>query len=214
VVTLFTTRFNVKKNSAFCPLSVFMCFIWIWEHTAMISLCSVNWPVFVTEKKCVYCAVRAASLCVSHVNTGLWNKGRAQCRRRWHPKTIIVYNISKLNRYLVISRNKRDSIPRHWLTASRNVTLTWLGLQCVIYFENGSIDVRREFGREFVFVFLHNCFFWTLSYKYLRSYAQFAAVELPTKTHVNHQIPSILLKIHARGPCTLAEYNSLRNETK
>ena len=42
--------------------SVFMCFVWIWEQTAIISLYSINWLVCITERKCVYCAVRIGSL--------------------------------------------------------------------------------------------------------------------------------------------------------
>jgi len=37
------------SNSTFCPHSVFMCFVWIWEQTAIISLYSINWLVFITE---------------------------------------------------------------------------------------------------------------------------------------------------------------------
>ena len=36
-----------------------MCFVWIWEQTAIISLCSIDWLVFITETECVYCAVRS-----------------------------------------------------------------------------------------------------------------------------------------------------------
>jgi hypothetical protein len=36
-----------------------MCCVWIWEQTAIISLYSINWLVFITETECVYCAVRA-----------------------------------------------------------------------------------------------------------------------------------------------------------
>jgi hypothetical protein len=50
-------------NSAFCPHSVFMCFVWISEQTAIISLYSINWLVFITETECVYCAVRTESIC-------------------------------------------------------------------------------------------------------------------------------------------------------
>jgi predicted GNAT family N-acyltransferase len=39
-----------------------MCFVWISEQTAIISLYSINWLVFVTETECVYCAVRTESL--------------------------------------------------------------------------------------------------------------------------------------------------------
>ena len=41
-------QFNIN-NSTFCPHSVFMCFVWIWEQTAIISLYSINWLVFITE---------------------------------------------------------------------------------------------------------------------------------------------------------------------
>ena len=50
------------SNSTFCPHSVFMCFVWIWEQTAIISLYNINWLVFVTETECVYCAVRTGYL--------------------------------------------------------------------------------------------------------------------------------------------------------
>jgi hypothetical protein len=57
------------NNSTFCPHSVFMCFVWIWEQTAIISLHNINWLVFITETESVYCAVRwykpAISLSVS-----------------------------------------------------------------------------------------------------------------------------------------------------
>ena len=49
-------------NATFCPHSVFMCFVWISEQTAIISLYNINLLVFVTETECVYCAVRTGSL--------------------------------------------------------------------------------------------------------------------------------------------------------
>jgi len=49
-------------NSTFRPHSVFMCFVWIWEQAAIISLYSVNWLVSITVTECVYCAVRTGSL--------------------------------------------------------------------------------------------------------------------------------------------------------
>jgi hypothetical protein len=49
-------------NSTFCPHSVFMCFVWISEKTAIISLYSINWLVFIIENECVYCAVQMESL--------------------------------------------------------------------------------------------------------------------------------------------------------
>jgi hypothetical protein len=38
--------------------TVYLCFVWIWEQTAIISLYSIDWLVFITETECVYCAVR------------------------------------------------------------------------------------------------------------------------------------------------------------
>jgi len=39
-----------------------MCFVWIWEQTAIISLYNIKWLVFITETESVYCAVRTGSL--------------------------------------------------------------------------------------------------------------------------------------------------------
>ena len=39
-----------------------MCFVWIWEQTAVISLYNINWLVCITERECVYCAVRTGSV--------------------------------------------------------------------------------------------------------------------------------------------------------
>jgi len=61
IVTTRTTSFsNIQKfcmlkftNSTFCPHSPFMCFVWLWEQTAIISLYSINWLAFVMEAPCV-----------------------------------------------------------------------------------------------------------------------------------------------------------------
>jgi len=45
-----------------------MCFVWILEQTAIISLYSINWLVCITERESVYCAVRSECLCVIQVN--------------------------------------------------------------------------------------------------------------------------------------------------
>ena len=41
-----------------------MCFVWISEQTAIISLYSVDWLVFINETESVYCAVRTVHLTV------------------------------------------------------------------------------------------------------------------------------------------------------
>ena len=59
--TICTTTLT-HNNSSFSPHSVFMCFVWISEQTAIISLYSINWLVCITEMECVYCAVRTGYL--------------------------------------------------------------------------------------------------------------------------------------------------------
>jgi len=60
------------NNSTFCPHNVFMCFVWILEQTAIISLYSINWLVCITETECVYCAVRTGSLNIVQVVCFVW----------------------------------------------------------------------------------------------------------------------------------------------
>jgi hypothetical protein len=57
VVTIRTASLTFN-NSTFYPHSVFMCFVWMSEQTAIISLYNINWLVFVTETGRVYCEVR------------------------------------------------------------------------------------------------------------------------------------------------------------
>jgi hypothetical protein len=60
------------SNSTFCPLSVFMCFVWISVQTAIISLCSNNWLVCITETESIYCAVRTGFLYIIQVMCFVW----------------------------------------------------------------------------------------------------------------------------------------------
>jgi hypothetical protein len=48
VVTICTASLTFN-NSTFCPHTVFMCFVWIWEQTAIISLYSIHWLILITE---------------------------------------------------------------------------------------------------------------------------------------------------------------------
>ena len=66
-VSLFYITLN---NSTSCPHTVFMCFVWISEQTAIISLYNINWLVFVTQTQCVYCAVRTG--CLSTIQVNAW----------------------------------------------------------------------------------------------------------------------------------------------
>jgi hypothetical protein len=49
-----------------------MNFVWISEQTAITSLYSINWLVFITETECAYCAVRTEYLNIIQANISLW----------------------------------------------------------------------------------------------------------------------------------------------
>ena len=67
VATIRTARLTFT-NSPFCPHNVFMCFVWMWAQTAIISLHNVSWLVCITETECVYCVVRTGSVYIIQVN--------------------------------------------------------------------------------------------------------------------------------------------------
>jgi len=69
MVTICTTYVN---NPPLWPHSVFICFVWIWEQTAIISLYSINWLVCIAETESVYCAVRTGSLYTIQVMCFVW----------------------------------------------------------------------------------------------------------------------------------------------
>ena len=57
LVTIYTANLTFN-NSTFWPHIVFMLFVWISEQTAIISLYSIKWLIFVTATESVYCEVR------------------------------------------------------------------------------------------------------------------------------------------------------------
>jgi hypothetical protein len=60
------------------------CFVWIPEQTAIISLYSINWLVFITETECVYCAVRTLYIKqICFVFKGLKSLSASQRPSRW-----------------------------------------------------------------------------------------------------------------------------------
>ena len=47
---------------------MYLCFVWISEQTAIISLYNINWLVFITKTECVYSAVGTGYLYIIHAN--------------------------------------------------------------------------------------------------------------------------------------------------
>ena len=81
------------SNSTFCPHNVFVCFVWIWEQTAIISLYRIDWLFFITETECVYCAVRTGYL----YNSASCPHSVFMCLCGFQQKAIIsLYNINRL----------------------------------------------------------------------------------------------------------------------
>jgi len=59
--SFYTSLGLTLEISTFCQRSVFMYFVFC-ERIAISSLYSINWLVSITQRECVYCAVRAKSL--------------------------------------------------------------------------------------------------------------------------------------------------------
>ena len=53
-------QFNIQQLYALPTM--YLCFVFIWEQTATCATYSINWLVFITEMKSVYCAVWTGSL--------------------------------------------------------------------------------------------------------------------------------------------------------
>ena len=65
MVTICTTSLAFN-NSTFCAHTTLLCFVWVSEQTAIISLTG-----FVIEAECVYYGKRTGSLNIIQVNLGL-----------------------------------------------------------------------------------------------------------------------------------------------
>ena len=65
MVTICTASLTFN-NSTFCPHSVFMCFVWISEQTAIISLYNINWLVFYNRDSSLFTARYGLDLYNSH----------------------------------------------------------------------------------------------------------------------------------------------------
>ena len=70
-----------------------MCFVWIWEQTAIISLYNINWLVFITETESVYCAVRTGYLNTTDVNFN--SRGLIHSRTNRIQQAILIHNNSQ-----------------------------------------------------------------------------------------------------------------------
>jgi hypothetical protein len=143
VVTICTTSLTFS-NSTFFPQSVFTCFVWIWQQTAVISLYSINWLVFKTEMKSVYSAVRTGSLYIIRVNISLKMVKHVQFRLR------VVSVATRLHSGNICYRSYYRPLPSRLLSNSWRLKHSelslcytgWLKSPCAIL--RSAVRVRME----------------------------------------------------------------------
>ena len=76
-VTICTASLTFN-NSTFCPHTVFMCFVWISEQTAIISLYNINWLVLDILYKIQKKALPEDNVCLSVCNPVSASKPHAE----------------------------------------------------------------------------------------------------------------------------------------
>jgi len=108
VVTLYTIKFNIKQSYVLPTQCVYV-FVWISEQTAIISLCSNNWLVVVTDRECVYCAVRTGS--------------SYRIRVSFHFKWLLIFYMTRVMSVLTLTANSSCSL--QWLKQKINVELKY-----------------------------------------------------------------------------------------
>ena len=111
------------KNSTFCPRSVFMCSVWVWEQTAIISLYNINWLVCITETECVCCAVRTWYLNTIQVMCFVWI---------WEQTAIIsLYRIDWLA-FITETERVYCAVRTEYLNIIQVMCFVWISLQTAI----------------------------------------------------------------------------------
>ena len=121
--------------SAFCPHSVFVCFVWIWEQTAIFSLYSINWMVYITETESVYCAVRTGSVTVIPANLSFQSISLCSSQLRTSVRTVDIYICQLLeqrtnsNSYWLTSRFAHPSQVENPIISPFTPPLLWDGLE-------------------------------------------------------------------------------------
>ena len=145
-----------------------MCFVFIWERTATCATYSINWSVFITEMKSVYCAVRTVSLnkavCASHLKSysGHWAvvRGRRRCgqsaathwMRCWiGPRTDMI--VMGKRKYLLLRGSNSRCLTDLWLQEMKQVTLLDLvKIEMSEVFKHRTVYKTKNDGVPFVVV--------------------------------------------------------------
>ena len=91
-----------------------MCFVWISEQTAIISLYNINWLVWITETDCVYSAVRTG--CLNMIQVKLHSPLVTICTGRFNIQQFHVQPTQLYLSFLCGSENKQPLFPYTALT--------------------------------------------------------------------------------------------------
>ena len=74
-----------------------MCFVFIWEQTVTCATYSINWLVFITEIKSVYCVVQTRSLnkavCASSLKVNMYKHSLYLWKPVCSMKSNVVYSV-------------------------------------------------------------------------------------------------------------------------
>ena len=125
-----------------------MCFVFIWEQTATCAPYSINWLVFITEMKSVYCAVRTGSLnkavCASYLDVGSVHRddNNSDCRTylysRYsaHPHSFIAFRGNLLHLDAEIRQCQVNKGPRTYSSYRFTLWHLWWYKRKQIWREN------------------------------------------------------------------------------
>ena len=116
MVTICTASLTFN-NSTFCPHSVFTCFVWISEQTAIISLCNINWLVLYNpDAVCLLRGTDWTCNCISYL-----------CKRLtvFNVFTVYCFSILQYVHYTFIPRSKPTANTRAWCANSVPFPALW-----------------------------------------------------------------------------------------
>ena len=146
MVTIRTTSLTLT-NSTFCSNSACMCFVWISEQTAIISLYSINWLVFITETECVYCAVRTGSLYIIQV-VFLYFKSNVKAGDTFNYHcSLRIWPVNNSVRQLVLKLTANDSLSRTIFVLTGTVKLMGWAYKRATLLWNPILNFRSSDGQ-------------------------------------------------------------------
>jgi len=149
-VTPICTASWTFSNSTFCPHSVFICFVWIWEQTAIISVNSINSFFFVMRfvlKKVAYtCSWMHLNVRLSKTNVTACYATRPETRSSTAVRTsnleyLICFTCPDICCHFLRTTKQHDcsyssQVEARWVLCTCSSTAQWSNLLCLHTFSN------------------------------------------------------------------------------